>query len=257
MKLLQPFPDRPHFPYLLYLPGLDGTGQLFHRQAASLGAYVNLRYLSLPAGPLATWPVLARQLKRLCQQQFAGKILMVCGESFGGCLALTVASQAPALVEQLILVNPASSFRQAPWLSWGIPLTQWLPELVYRLGTWGFLPWLAALERLTPYDQQRLRQAMAMLSPTVVSQRLALLQDFSLSVSQLSRIDQPTLILASERDRLLPSLREALVLQEHLPQSQIHSLPDSGHACLLETGLDLGAILRRYHFLPQALVPLS
>jgi pimeloyl-ACP methyl ester carboxylesterase len=253
MKLLQPFPDRPHLPYLLYLPGLDGTGQLFYRQAASLSNTFNLRYLSLPPGPLTDWPPLVQQVLDLWCQELAGRPLVLCGESFGGCLALALASQASSRVEQLILVNPASSFRLAPWLGWGIPLAQWLPDLLYGLGTWAFLPWLAQLERLTPYDQERLRQAMATLSPAMVSQRLALLQNFSLPASQLSQITQPTLILASECDRLLPSAQEAAFLQEHLPQAMIHPLPDSGHACLLETELDLGAILRHYDLLPRAL----
>ncbi|BFM41191.1 alpha/beta hydrolase [Synechocystis sp. LKSZ1] len=253
MKLLQPFPDRPHFPFLLYLPGLDGTGQLFYRQAASLSTCFNLRYLSLPPHPLTDWPLLSQQVLDLWYEEQSGAPLVLCGESFGGCLALSLASQAVSQVEQLILVNPASSFRLAPWLSWGIPLAPWLPDLLYSLGTWAFLPWLAQLERLTAYDQQRLRQAMATLSPAMVSQRLALLQTFALSAFQLSQITQPTLILASEGDRLLPSVQEAAFLQKHLPQAVIHPLPDSGHACLLETSLDLGAILRRYDLLPKVL----
>jgi pimeloyl-ACP methyl ester carboxylesterase len=57
--------------------------------------------------------------------------------------------------------------------------------------------------------------------------------------------------LASESDRLLPSLLEARRLRSLLGSAHIHPLPKSGHACLLEKELDLSQILQDKNLLPH------
>jgi pimeloyl-ACP methyl ester carboxylesterase len=66
----------------------------------------------------------------------------------------------------------------------------------------------------------------------------------------LTQIPQPTLIIASQGDLLLPSVEEAYGLQGQLPRAKLEILPHSGHACLLERDLNLGALLQTHHFLP-------
>ncbi len=51
-------------------------------------------------------------LQQLLPATGRGSVTLV-GESFGGCLALRVARAAPALVSELVLVNPATSFNQS------------------------------------------------------------------------------------------------------------------------------------------------
>ena len=50
------------------------------------------------------------------------------GESFGGVLALAVAAEYPAVVDRLVLVNPASCYPQSIWPSLG-PLLPGLPPV--------------------------------------------------------------------------------------------------------------------------------
>ncbi len=52
----------------------------------------------------------------------------ILGESFGGVLALAVAALHPAVVDRLVLVNPASSYPQSIWPSLG-PLLPGLPSV--------------------------------------------------------------------------------------------------------------------------------
>ncbi len=259
MKLLRPLSFTSELPPLVYLPGMDGTGKLFYRQMEFLSPFFNLYALSFSPIIAADWWSLTQTAIALLEKEFPQQRVTLCGESFGGCLALTLPIQAPQLVEKLILVNPASSFRRYPWLSWGIPLLHWLPEGLHSSTTLGGLPFLAQIHRLLPEDQRQLLLAMRSLPPSAVSQRLSLLQAFSPTTSELESIVQPTLILASQGDRLLPSVTEARYLQSHLPRAQIHYLPDSGHACLLETDLNLAAILEERCFLPAPLenLPLS
>jgi pimeloyl-ACP methyl ester carboxylesterase len=104
---------------------------------------------------------------------------------------------------------------------------------------------------MTDCDRKSLLQAMQSLSTEAVSRRLSLLSQFQFNADPIRQSKHPTLILASEADRLLPSPIEARRLQSLLPQAQIQCLPGSGHACLLETQLNLAQILKENQFLPQ------
>ena len=79
--------------------------------------------------------------------------------------------------------------------------------------------------------------------------RLSLLNEFSLEPLQIKRITKPVLIVVSGADRIFPSEMEADRLIHYLPNAQKTILPNSGHACLLETEVRLGDILQLQHFL--------
>jgi pimeloyl-ACP methyl ester carboxylesterase len=121
-------PSRQKRPLLLYLPGMDGTGKLFYRQAQALQAEFHVRPLSLnhPAAG-QSWESLADWVG---SQLDEGAYL--CGESFGACLALAVAAQQPERCRGLILVNPASSLRRRPWWWAGHVLLPFLPPALYH-----------------------------------------------------------------------------------------------------------------------------
>jgi pimeloyl-ACP methyl ester carboxylesterase len=174
----------------------------------------------------------------------------LCGESFGGCLSLKVVERYPSLIDRLILVNPASSFNQRPLLSWGIGITQWVPDFIHRSSALALLPFMASLNRIDTGDRLALLKAMRSVPQSTVSWRLSLLKDFSLESSSLEQFTQPVLVLASRSDRLLPSLEEGKNLVEKLPNAQMQILIESGHVCLLESDINLKLILEEYNFLP-------
>jgi pimeloyl-ACP methyl ester carboxylesterase len=49
----------------------------------------------------------------------------------------------------------------------------------------------------------------------------------------------PTLLLAGDRDRLLPSVREARFMARRLPRATLRILEGFGHVCLINHDLDL------------------
>ncbi|AIE72562.1 MULTISPECIES: alpha/beta fold hydrolase [unclassified Synechocystis] len=256
MQLVNLHPPDRRRPSLLYLPGLDGTGKLFYRQRPGLAHYFNLLALRLTPGPLPDdWSAIASVLHQLIQQQWElTRPLYLCGESFGGCLALVYSCLYPQEVAKLILVNPATAFDRRPWLQWGIPLHQWLPNPLQTVTTLTGLPFLAAVERLQPQDRRQLLNAMRSIPPAIVAQRLTLLQNFNHQGLDLGTISAPSLILASQRDLLLPSVEEAHKLQAHLPKAMVKILPHSGHACLLEKELSLQRILQTAQWLPELIL---
>jgi pimeloyl-ACP methyl ester carboxylesterase len=230
---------------------MDGSGELLQLQRAGLKSIYDIRCLSIPTDDLTGWDGLVEQLAALIgseQRRAPSRPIYVCGESFGGCLALKLIAQFPRLCDRLILVNPASSVRRQPWMGWGASVTQWLPNPLYQLSTLGLLPLLIAPQRVSFTNQQALLEAMQSVNPVSAAFRLGLLNEFVLENLPLERIQQPVLILASGADRLLPSMAEAGRLVGYLSNSQLVSLPSSGHACLLETEIRLSSILKSQNF---------
>ncbi len=251
-QLLAPKQSPSDYPLFLYLPGMDGTGRLFDTQTKKLASCFTIRCLSIPQNDMSSWGKLTNTVINLIQDELAARgqdSLYLCGESFGGCLAIKIAEAKPELIEKLILVNPASAFNRQPILSWGIPLTRYSPDWLHRTSAVALLPFLAELNRMRSSRRRALLQAMKSLPSEVVSWRLSLLQQFMVSEFRLSSFPQPTLAIASASDRLLPSIAEAQRLVNIFPQGVMEILPESGHACLLEKTTDLYEILRKNQFL--------
>ncbi|XWK90793.1 MAG: alpha/beta hydrolase [Phormidium sp.] len=251
---LTPTQNKPHFPLFIFLPGMDGTGQLLRCQTAGLEQGFDIRCLAIPPDDLTNWDELTAQVIDLIEAELKKnrqRSIYLCGESFGGCLAMKVAVKAPWLFDKIILVNPASSISRRPWMYAAIPLTQLVPNYFYNLGSLIGLPVLAAMGRIAPIDRQALVQAVQIVPQKTSIWRLSLLRDFHIHPNQLRRLTQPVFLIASAADRLLPSVAEVEYLLEHFPNGKMTILPDSGHACLLETDVNLYEILRENDFLPE------
>ncbi len=243
-------------PLFIYLPGMDGTGTLFQNQVAEMSEEFDIRCLAIPPAVLMSWQDLTMQVVKLIEAEIANcqprRAIYLCGESFGGCLALNVATHAPELFDRLILVNPAISFNRQPWLSWGGQIVQWVPDLLYGLSAVGFLAFLAALERYAAIDRLKLLEAMNTVPKATSIWRMSMLQAFEVDRLSLNKLSYPVLAIASGADRLLPSVTDARYLLSKLSQAKLVVLPDSGHACLLEQDVSLYQIMKERDFLPSA-----
>ena len=235
-------------PLFIFLPGMDGTGLSLQAQRDGLDHFFNVRCLSMSPSYRSGWSELTERtatLIKLEQDRYPGQMTIVCGESFGGCLALSLISRFPGLCDQLILVNPASSARQQLWIRPCSALTQFLPAPLYKLSTLGLCDLLIASHRVPISMKQRLLSAMQSVGPENAAWRLSLLSQFDVDDFAVDRAPPSTLILVSGADRLLPSRREAFRLTSYLPGATTTIvLPESGHACLLENQVNLSAILK-------------
>ncbi|RQH17481.1 alpha/beta fold hydrolase [Okeania hirsuta] len=247
ISFLRPTKPRPELPLLIFLPAMDGTGKLLRSQQSRLSTAFNIRCLSIPPNDLSSWEQLLEKTVELIEierKAIPERPVYLCGESFGGCLALKVAFTAPELFNKLILVNSASSFSQQPLVKYGSYLTQYLPSYLYRLSVTGTLPFLAALGRIERAERQALLEAMQSVSQQTSIWRLELMRSFQVDKNQLKKLKKPVLVIASAADRLLPSISQAKFLVKHLPEAKMVVLPNSGHACLLETDVDFYEIIR-------------
>ncbi|NET54812.1 MAG: alpha/beta hydrolase [Symploca sp. SIO2E6] len=245
----------PNLPLFVYLPGMDGTGELLRSQTKDLQTAFELRGLAIPPDDLSNWDELTTMVVNLIEgvlQSQPSRSVYLCGESFGGCLAVKVALRAPYLIDKVILSNPATSFNQRPWLGWGGQLSYWLPESIYKASALVLLPFLSALGRMTPRERLELLDAMRSVPATTTNWRISLVSNFDVDETQLRCLQQSVLVIASGADQLLPSVKEAERLVNCLPNAKMLVLPQSGHACLLEKDVNLFRIIEDQNFLPSS-----
>ncbi|MFH7028878.1 MAG: alpha/beta fold hydrolase [Heteroscytonema crispum UTEX LB 1556] len=243
---------RPESPLFVYLPGMDGTGQLLRSQTAGLESGFDVRCLGIPREDLTSWDELTNNVLDLIHAELektSQRTLYLCGESFGGCLAMKVAVAAPQLFKRIIFINPASSFHRRPWLAWASQLAYIFPPCWFEVSALGLLPFLASLARMTRSDRLELLKTLRSVPPETLLWRLSLIKEFDIDEKQLHRLNQPVLLIGSAEDRLLPSLTEVTRLAEILPNNKLVVLPNSGHACLLEQGTNLYEIMQVNDFL--------
>lgn len=248
---LTPRKLQPQYPLFVFLPGMDGTGRLLRTQTVGLEAAFDVRCLMIPPDDLTNWEGLSEQLIKLIQGELeknSQRSVYLCGESFGGCLAMKVAVSAPQLFDRIILVNPASSMHRRSFLLWGSQLTQLIPPCIYPFGALGLLPFIGSLGRISPSDRQDFLKTMRSVPPETVLWRLSLIREFDVYDTQLRQLTQPVLVIASAMDRLLPSVIEAQRLVKILPNGKMVVLPSSGHACLLEADINLYKIMQSENF---------
>jgi pimeloyl-ACP methyl ester carboxylesterase len=238
---------------------MDGTGQLLRAQTKGLETAFDVRALAIPPDDLNNWDDLAELVVNLVEEELkkgagASRSVYLCGESFGGCLAIKVAGRAPHLFKRIILINPATSFNQRPWLRWGAQLNRLVPEFLYGVSSLALLPLLSNLARTTPRDRRALLDAMQSVPAKIANWRISMVTEFDVKETQLRRLTQPVLVIGGAADQLLPSAQEAERLANSLPNAQKLILPNSGHACLLETDVCLFELMKEQNFL-EASVP--
>ncbi|MEM6597697.1 MAG: alpha/beta hydrolase [Cyanobacteria bacterium P01_C01_bin.69] len=255
LKFLSPNPTAPSKPLFVFLPGMDGSGRLLRPQIEGLTPWFDIRCLALGQKDTTEWPLLARQVSQLISQELAAvpteqkRSVYLCGESFGGCLAMQVLSLSPHLFDRIILVNPASSFRRLPWMQLGPLITRRLPNVAYRYSSKGMVPFLIEPSRVSQRDRVALANAMESVPAKTAALRMSLLSEFEVERLPLERMNHPVLLIAGGNDRLLPSKRETKSLLARFPNARLVLLPNSGHACLLETETNLVKILSKADFL--------
>jgi pimeloyl-ACP methyl ester carboxylesterase len=236
--------NQPHLPLLVLFPGMDGTGQLFDRQLASLIDRFDVRCLSISTNDLTGWSGLVERAVSLILSELAqGQALYFCGESFGACFAMQVAEQLGTKINQLVLINPASSFARQPLLAAGSALSGLIPDLLYSISAMILVGFLINDDRVAPAERQSLINAMLSVHPQTAAWRLNLLRQFPLDAIIPKLMDIPTLLIAGGLDRLLPSSLEVSILSQLFSKSKTLLLPTSGHACLLEKDIYLADFL--------------
>ncbi|KAI3954239.1 hypothetical protein MKW98_018063 [Papaver atlanticum] len=255
-------------PLLLYLPGIDGLGLGLISNHERLGKVFNIWCLHIPIEDRTSFKELVQFVEKTVKDEHRrspNRPIYLVGESIGACLALAVAAHNPAIDLLLILANPATSFKKSQ-LGSLISLLQAIPKQldnglanILTSSTGDILKMaMSSIQRQLPLPQS-IREATENLSELLSTipvladvwtkesllWKLKMMEAASLYAnSRIHAVKAQTLILASGRDQLLPSLEEAQRLSNLLPTCQERNFNDSGHILFVEDGFNLVTVIK-------------
>ncbi len=222
-------------PRLVYLPGIDGTGRLLHRQPRLSEEY-DVRRVCYPQDRPNTYDALAE----LGEAELPAEGGVVVAESFGGAVALTLALRRPDLVRRLVLVNTFAWYPRQPLIQLLAAGGRYLPR---RPGpTWSrnlrgrlFFP---------PNTPQTEQDAWWRLTADVplwaYGMRTGLIARLDLR-PRLGEIQVPTIVFVSPNDRIVPPPAGRL-LAKRIPNARLME-KTAGHAALIHPEVDLARML--------------
>lgn len=237
-------------PPLVYVPGMDGTGLLFYRQAPALSrrfrvASYRLRDEATTMDTLvADLHAVVRAVVRAAAPDGAqdGAPAVLVGESFGGALAMSYALAHPERVRALVVLNSFPYFSPQHRLQLAIAGTRLMP--------WGAM---RVVRRLTAFrlhsahtHRTEIRQFLRLTARTTrhgYVNRLRILRTYDVR-ERLRALHVPTLYLAADQDHLIPSVSQAAIMAARAPAARMHVLAGHGHCSFLAPDVDLDAILR-------------
>jgi pimeloyl-ACP methyl ester carboxylesterase len=228
-------------PLLIYVPGLDGTGQLFFRQIQTLSTHYSVVTFPLRQSLPFDYYDLVQDVIKILDHEKAEKATIV-AESFGGTIALQFALDHPDRIEHLVLVNTFPFFRRRTLLRIGSLLLPLAFTPLLQVGRRLFLKPLLLNEQVDENAVDRLFEFSLTQSKEAYRQRMKLISQFDIR-KQLSSISAPVTFVASGRDKLLPSVREARFMSAKIRGSRIVILNKHGHACLLSNTFSLESVL--------------
>uniref|UniRef100_A0A2N9I8R5 AB hydrolase-1 domain-containing protein n=1 Tax=Fagus sylvatica TaxID=28930 RepID=A0A2N9I8R5_FAGSY len=248
--------------------GMDGTGLGLVLHHKALGKAFEVRCLHIPVHDRTPFEGLVKLVEEAVRFEHASsphKPIYLVGDSFGGCLALAVASRNPAIDLVLILSNPATSFGRSQ-LQPLFPILEAMPDgldsaVPYLLGSiMGDLVKMASvnIESSLPPGQrlERLSGSLSGLLPYLsgfvdvipkdsLLWKLKLLKSAAAYAnSRLHAVKAEVLVLSSGKDNILPSRDEGQHLMNSLQDCVVRHFKGSGHTLLLEDEIGLMTVIK-------------
>lgn len=221
---------------IIFVPGIDGTAELFYRQIPLLAEQFNVVAFPLRNDHDATMDTLVDDLETLIAEVAPEGALLI-GESFGGALSMSFSLARPDLVKGLVIINSFPWLHNRPQIHVG--------RLLMRLIPWAAMPYIrrGTASRIhsrhtNDEDLDEFWKRTDHIDQTGYAQRLRILRSYDIR-DRLGDITAPTLFLAATNDKLIPSVRWASFMHNSVPQSTVALLEDYGHVCLITHDLDL------------------
>lgn len=169
---------------------------------------------------------------------------IIVGESFGGALSMSYAIAHPEKVRALVVLNSFPYFAPQRRLRLASMLLRALP-----LGVTALARRLTAFRLYSAHthrdDVARFLDLTRDMSRDGYLNRLRILRSYDVR-DGLRTITVPTLFLAAEQDRLVPSVEQARLMARLTPGSTVRVLAGHGHSCLIAPDLDLSVLLREW-----------
>jgi poly(3-hydroxyalkanoate) depolymerase len=238
-------------PPLLLIMGLGGNIEMSAPLAAALRGRQTIAYDAPGTGEsdvprrLLRVPGLARVADGLIQRLGYQRVDVI-GVSFGGGIAQQLAFQSPARVRKLVLAATSCGLGGRP----GNPLAMLALLTPLRYYSSRYLRLVAphlyggAARRPTLLDQQTLARLNRPPSLRGYLLQLAAAAGWS-SLPFLSRIRQPTLVLAGDDDPIIPLVNGRL-LARLIPDARLQVIRGGGHLFLVERVRESAAAIDKF-----------
>ena len=220
---------------------MEGTGRLFYRQEPELSKHYTVVCLPLRDRAPFEYADLIEDVLNVLREERAEKATIV-AESFGGTVALQFAAQYPERIERLVLINTFPYFRRRFRLRLGLIL---LPTTFVPLGNTirkFFYKVALGFEGIEKEDVVKVCECSFSHGYATSHNRMRLVKDLDVR-DQLSKITAPVTIVASARDKLIPSVKEAQWMASRLPDAHVIVLPEHGHTPLVTSSFSLLSVL--------------
>jgi pimeloyl-ACP methyl ester carboxylesterase len=269
--------DRGQGPALVYVPGIDGSGQLLLGTAPRLEErfrLIRLRYRTSANPAHRSYAHLAASAIEAVSLRGVERMALL-AESFGGGVALRAAIDFPTEVTALALVNTFAHYRRRSRLAVSRVALRCTPAWAIAAGRRVVAPRIlfggpadrAAIAEFLG-DGKRAASARPGAGPRVRGDgdsaarrssdaaavvwgldegyhaRLRMIQDLDLR-RDLGRVTQPVAIFASGKDRVVESIRQAREMASALPDAEVEILAGRGHVVLPVREVDWPAHLDR------------
>jgi pimeloyl-ACP methyl ester carboxylesterase len=218
-------------PAFVYVPGIEGTGKLFYKQADDLARDHTVITFPLRGRGRYGMDELIADLIWIIRDAGFERVTAL-GESFGGLLLMAAALAHPERFERLILVNTFPRFEQRAKIKMGVALFSFLPYpamKAYRKLAGGRTLFAADVAE---EDRRACREHTRSVACEGYLSRMRIIRDTDLR-GRLSEIRVPTLVLAGTEDRLLNAVGSARIIASAIPRSQLKVLEGTGHLALV------------------------
>jgi pimeloyl-ACP methyl ester carboxylesterase len=217
-------------PPLVYVPGIDGSGELLLGTAARLERRFRLTRLCYRGEGGGDYASFAAGVAAAIEGAGGGRALVL-AESFGVAVALQTALDHPERVAALALVNGFAHYRDRLGLALTRGLFALAPEAWIRRARPGFLQKGLFSPRR---DEVALQELLALRGDWFGAgyrARLVLIQHLDLR-PRLGEVRCPVAIYAADHDRVVASVPAAREMAERIPQAELVVLAQAGHVVL-------------------------
>lgn len=217
---------------LLYVPGIDGTGELLLGTSERLAREFRLlRFRYTADAEDDSYEALAASIAQLTRDAGIDRCLVL-AESFGVAVGLRLALDHPQLVRGIALVNGFAHFGRRVSLAWSRMSAPLVPAWAFRLGR----RWFAARELFgKDIDDETLQRFCSLPMSNgfdrAYQRRMSMIASLDLR-PELSRVLQPAQLYASTDDHIVASRTAAEVMAALLPNASLQILEDAGHVVL-------------------------
>lgn len=224
---------------LVYLPGLDGTGRLLHRQKELFERY-DVLCESYPQDRPQTYEELADTAAAHLRERHPDQLAIILAESFGGAVAITFALRHRELVDRMVLVNTFVRFRGRIRIRLASFFGRFLPKKPSHPATRPLRSRFFFSKEIPKEERDEWWNRTADVPMRAFGYRLRLISGLDLR-SRLAEVDCPCLVIAAPDDRVV-SPKSGRQLAEMLPHATLIE-PRAGHAAMVHPSVNIAELL--------------